>query len=145
MGIGGQAKSATTSTQLSGVVSAAPVDSSTMYDPVENSLARLTIPDVLTPMQYYGRVRSHGPETDATKRLMLAVLEDALRCLHISAEGRRPADRRATAEAESWIFVQGLQGPFAFESICETLGIQPDYLRAGIRKWRAQSNGLNPP
>ena len=94
-----------------------------MYDLAKNSLAWLTIPDVLTPVQYYEGVRTQHPETRAMKRLMLAVLEDALRCLQQThAESRNPFHRRAFAEAEIWILDRKAQGPFAFETICEALG-----------------------
>jgi hypothetical protein len=110
----------------------------------ERSLARLTIPDVLTPVQYYEGVRAQHPEAQGMKRLVLAVLEDALRCLQTHAQSRKPAHRKAFGEAESWILDRRAQGPFAFVSICEALGIQPDHLREGIRKWRVQlSNGLD--
>ena len=39
----------------------------------ERSLARLTIPDVLTPVQYYEGVRAQHPEAQGMKRLVLAV------------------------------------------------------------------------
>jgi hypothetical protein len=99
---------------------------------------------VLTPVQYYESVRAQHPETQAMKRLLLAVLEDALRCLQTHAQSRKPAHRKAFGEAETWILERRAQGPFAFVSICEALGIQPDHLREGIRKWRVQlSKGLD--
>jgi hypothetical protein len=104
----------------------------------------LTIPDALTPVQYYEGVCAQRPETHAMKRLMLAVLEDALRCLQTYAENRNPVHRRAFGEAETWILDRKAQGPFAFDNICVVLGIQPDHLRDGIRQWRLQlSNGLD--
>jgi hypothetical protein len=98
----------------------------------ESTIARLTIPDVLTPVQFYEGVRAQHPETHAMKRLMLAVLEDALRCLQTHAESRNPAHRKAFGEAEAWILDRKAHGPFAFETICEALGIQPEHLRDGI-------------
>jgi hypothetical protein len=110
----------------------------------ESSLTRLASADVLTPAQYYDRVRTQHPETHAIKRLMLAVLEDALRCLQTYAEGCNPIHRKAFGEAETWILDRKAHGPFAFDTICEALGIQPDHLRDGIGRWRVQlSNGLD--
>jgi hypothetical protein len=117
---------------------------STMHDLVESSLTRLMTPDVLTPAQYYDGVRTEYPDTPAMKRLMLAVLEDALRCLQTYAETRNPAHRKVFGEAEAWILDRKAQGLFAFVNVCEALGIQPDHLRDGIRKWHVQwSSGLN--
>jgi hypothetical protein len=110
----------------------------------ESSLARLKIPDVLTPAQYYDGIPTQNPEANAMKRLMLAVLQDALRCLQTYAESRNPAHRQAFAEAETWILDRRAEEPFTFVSICEALAIQPDYLREGIRRWRLQlSDGLD--
>jgi hypothetical protein len=65
-----------------------------------------------------------------------------LRCLQNYAESRNPAHRKAFGEAETWILDRKAHGPFAFETICEALTIQPDHLRDGIRQWRTQlSNG----
>jgi hypothetical protein len=115
-----------------------------MYDLEESLLARLTTPDVLTPAQYYEGVRTQHSETLATRRLMLAVLEDALRCLQTHAASRNPVHRKAFGEAEIWILDRKARGLFAFETICETLAICPDHLRDGIRRWLMQlSNGLN--
>jgi hypothetical protein len=115
-----------------------------MYDIEDSALSRLAIPDMLRPAQYYERVRAPHPEAQATRRLMLAVLEDAVRCLQAYAEKQNPIHRRMFAEAEFWVSDRRADGPFAFETICATLGIQSDHLRDGIRKWCLQlSGGLN--
>jgi hypothetical protein len=69
----------------------------------ERALARLMVPDALTPGQYYEGVRRDDPATGAIKRLMLAVLEDALRCLKTYAKVRTPIRRRMFVEAQAWI------------------------------------------
>jgi hypothetical protein len=115
-----------------------------MHNLEQRSPARLTIPDVLTLAQYYDGIRTQYPEANAIKRLMLAVLQDALRCLQTYAESRNPAHRQAFAEAETWILDRRAEEPFTFVSICEALAIQPHYLRDGIRRWRLQlSDGLD--
>jgi len=115
-----------------------------MYDPAESLLARLTIPDTLTPAQYYEGVHAHDRETDAVRGLMLAVLESALGCL-ARADCSSPYGRRDFAEAEMWMSDRDAQGPFAFETICETLGIPPDKFRDGIRRWRVQVSNFHTP
>jgi hypothetical protein len=113
-----------------------------MRDLEESSLARFTIPDLLTPAQYYGGRRPSHREMNATKRLLLAVLEDALRCIQTYTESPNPVHRKAFAEAETWILDRKAHGPFAFGVICDVLGIEPNRLRDGIREWRTQlSNG----
>ena len=68
------------------------------------------------------------------KRLMLAVLEDAigLFCRHRHAQGRR---RRRVAEAVIWLWSDSRDGPFAFVNVCEALGLDPLYVRAGLVRW----------
>lgn len=68
--------------------------------------------------------------------LMLAILEDAIKCYvkYASAKDRR--GRRQFQEAEEWIFQQGSDWLFSFENICETLGIDPEYLRQGLLRWK---------
>jgi hypothetical protein len=115
-----------------------------MYDDdVETLLVHLIAPDVLTPVQYFEGARAPKPEADAVKRLMLAVLEDALRCYQRYAERPNSQNRRDLAQAESWMFDRNAEGPFAFRHICETLGTHPDNLRHGISQWRLQFGGIN--
>ena len=64
---------------------------------------------------------------------------DAVQCLRTGTPGERIAiQRRSRAEVEAWIADRKGRGPFAFETICETLEINPDWLREGLRKWRKQ-------
>jgi hypothetical protein len=104
---------------------------------VGNNFAGLIAPDILTPVQWYAGIRRENPCFHGTKQLMLAVLVDALQCLRTGAPGERIAiQRRSLAEAAAWIADRKGQGPFAFETICETLEINPDWLRESLRGWR---------
>jgi hypothetical protein len=69
---------------------------------------------------------------------MMAVLEDALRCFQNNAEAHAGPRKRLFAEAEQWLCVDNGDGPFSFETVCETLGIEPRFLRSGLREWRNQ-------
>jgi hypothetical protein len=103
-----------------------------------NNFAELIAPDILTPVQWYAGIRGENPRFHGTKQLMLAVLVDALQCLRTGVPGRIAIQRRPRAEAEAWIADRKGQGPFAFETICETLEINPDWLRESLRGWRRQ-------
>jgi len=46
----------------------------------DSDFARFVVPAVLTAGQYYDGVHRDDHETQAVKRLMLAVLSDAVRC-----------------------------------------------------------------
>ena len=45
-----------------------------------SAIAGIMIPDALTPGQYYDGIRADDSCARPIKRLMLAVLEDAMRC-----------------------------------------------------------------
>lgn len=107
-------------------------------------LGSIFVPDVLTPGQYYDSRRDDSTIAPL-KRLMLAVLEDALRCFQNNAGTKSGARKRLFAEAEQWLCGEGGDGPFAFETVCETLGIEPSFLRSGLKEWRAQQiAGVSP-
>jgi hypothetical protein len=100
----------------------------------ESRFAELLVPEILTPVQWYAGAGREDPRFHNTKQLMLAVLVDAFRCL--LTHGRNAVQRLALAETEAWIADREAQGPFAFETLCEALGMDADYLRNGLRDWR---------
>src|SRR6266851_2887873 len=104
----------------------------------ENSaLGNLFVPDVLTPEQFYDSRRDDS-NIRPVKKLMMAILEDALRCFQNNADAKGGPRKRLFSEAEHWLCGEGGEGPFSFETVCETLGIEPQFLRSGLRDWRSQ-------
>lgn len=104
----------------------------------ENSaLGSLFVPDIITPEQFYEGNRDDS-SIRPVKRLMLAVLEDALRSFQNNATATAGPRRRLFVEAEEWLCGGGGEGPFSFETVCETLGIEPEFLRKGLLEWRSQ-------
>lgn len=102
-----------------------------------SSLGSLFVPDVLTPEQFYDSRRDDS-SIRPVKKLMMAILEDALRCFQNNADAKSGARKRLFQEAEQWLCGEGGEGPFSFETVCETLGIEPGFLRSGLKEWRAQ-------
>ena len=94
-------------------------------------------PDIITPGQYYDLRRSGGP-SNPLRRLMLAVLQDAIRCFQSTAADIKKSERARFADAEVWLFEENREGPFSFESVCEALELAAPYLRSGLRRWRDQ-------
>jgi hypothetical protein len=119
---------------------------STMFDGLDDSLlSQLVIPDAITPKQYFEGARNDWAMRPI-KRLMLAVLEDGLHCFQAYAGASRGSKRQIFVETEAWFAERRADGPFAFETICHTLGIDPNFMRKGLRNWRTQRiNGMNPP
>lgn len=70
-----------------------------------------------------------SPPLRGTRALMLAVLEDGIRAYLGSAA-------RAREEAERWITSQQRRVVFSFNVVCETLGLEPNAVRAALRRMR---------
>jgi hypothetical protein len=91
----------------------------------------------ILPSQFFeGRSKNEALEPE--KRLMLAVLTDAVHCYQVCCDAQKTSRIRAFREAEQWLFSAEGYGPFSFENVCDTLDITPDYLRKLVRKWRVQ-------
>ncbi len=86
--------------------------------------------------QYLETVRSNTyPEPE--KKLMFAVLEDAVTCFQKHFVARDKIGMRLFCEAEEWILLQGKGASFfSFDYICETLGLNPGYIREGLLRCR---------
>jgi hypothetical protein len=76
--------------------------------------------------------RPTRPALQPEARLLLAVLEDAVRVWRQCGrlQGRRAA--RLRAELGAWLLSDAADHPFAFASICEHLDIDPGHLRAKL-------------
>jgi hypothetical protein len=67
-------------------------------------------------------------------KLMLAVLEDALVTFQYGLRSDDPQERRYGFEVEHWISSRESDSPFAFESICGALHLDPECIRQGLAK-----------
>src|SRR4051794_15241622 len=81
-------------------------------------LPRLIEPELLMPSQFFDRFRG-AAHLEGERRLMLAVLEDAVSCFQKYAGATRPRSKRLYKESEEW-FLDTDEGswPFSFESVC---------------------------
>jgi hypothetical protein len=97
--------------------------------------ASLFQPDTLIPQEYletFKRLTHLEPE----KRLMFAVLEDGVACFMKYVSARDTRGKKYFRETEEWV----LEGPserlFSFANLCETLGLNAEYLRHGLLRWK---------
>jgi len=98
-------------------------------------LPRLIEPEILLPSQYFDGLAPHvGFEGE--RRLMLAVLEDAVACYQKHATSTRPRAQRLYREAEQWLFEEDATPVFSFDSVCTVLGIHPGYFRTNLLRWK---------
>lgn len=111
---------------------------------LEDRMASLFQPDVLIAAQYFDAVRSKtGMEPE--KKLMFAVLEDAVRCFQDNVLERSDAKQQLFAGAEAWFLSQSDDWVFSFENICEVLGVNPEYVRRGLLAWKEKKLAKHAP
>ena len=84
----------------------------------------------------YGE-RSSSEDLSSIKRLMLAVLQDALECLAGRAVCTAGSDtRRKLREAADWVADNNETEVFSFNSVCEVLGVDAAAVRKALIEWR---------
>jgi len=81
----------------------------------------------------------HHAAIPSERRLIIAVLEDAVHCFRKYAFATDPQGRRLFQEADEWIRNDGRESPFSFENVCDALDLNPAYLRSGLEHWRRRS------
>ena len=102
---------------------------------MEERVTSLFQPDTLLPDQYLDTFR-RKLHLEPEKKLMLAILEDAIACYQKYLFARDSKGKALFHEAEQWVEEAGGASVFGFDSVCETLGLNPDYLRRGIVEWK---------
>src|SRR5262245_33601626 len=71
-------------------------------------------------------------DVSGERALMLAILEDAARCIANGRGRRRYALRVLAADAAAWVGDDDRTWPFSFVNICEVLGVDADAVRARL-------------
>jgi hypothetical protein len=101
-----------------------------MYD---DFLARILEPDVFLPSQFYGSA-GLSRKLEGEKRLMIAILKDAVECLEKYRGARNSSGRIHYQNAIEWVRDTGTDWLFSFTNICDLLGFDPDYMREVLLK-----------
>ena len=99
-------------------------------------LAELFAPEIVLPDQLHQGYRRDS-YLSGEKALMLAVLEDGIRCFQEHLTNPRSNPRLLSKQAEEWIRAIDYEWPFSFNNVCETLGIDPSALRRALLSWKA--------
>ena len=86
---------------------------------------------------------------EAEQELMSAILEDAVTCFQKYYGARDKLGVRLFHQAKTWILVQGKSDwVFSFDNICETLNLNPRYIREGLLRrqahWLRERNRVRP-
>jgi len=101
-----------------------------MYD---DFLARILEPDIFLPSQFYGS-GGLSRKLEGEKRLMIAVLKDAVECLEKYRDSRSSSGQSNYENAIEWVMDNSTDWLFSFTNICDLLGFDPQYLRDVLLK-----------
>jgi len=105
---------------------------------------RIFQPDPLTEAQYL-TVNRRTFHAQPELRLMGAILEDAVATLMTDLRRCTSRQRRDFTDAMNWIHGRtDQQSVFSFVNICETLAIDPDYLRQGLIRKSVENRNPKP-
>jgi hypothetical protein len=105
---------------------------------VDERFSGLFQPDTLLPSQFFDRVRRRS-EHEGERRLMIAVLEDAVDVYRKQAGTQDPRGSQLFREAEEWIEDPDRSWLFSFQNICDVLDIDANYLRRGLHAWKERT------
>lgn len=101
---------------------------------MDERIGSLFQPDTLLAEDYAANFRRKIP-LEPERTLLLAVLEDGIRCFQenlFAVNGKR---RTLFDEAKEWLFSDDANWFCSFISICTLLNLEPSYIRRGLREW----------
>ena len=104
---------------------------------IQDRSGGLLEPDVLLPGQFFSFFRKEAG-FERERRLMLAVLEDAIDCFQKYAHTNDLRGKQLFSESYEWIMSSDKRWLFSFENICQIVDMNPDYIRQGLHRWRAE-------
>jgi hypothetical protein len=106
--------------------------------PGKDGIGALFQPDALLNDQYMENFRGKAQPV-GEKALLLAVLEDAVRCFQDNVLPGNGKKQMLFEDAERWLFSDAADWLFSFVSICAALGLEPGYIRQGLRRWQERA------
>jgi hypothetical protein len=107
------------------------------YDETTNQLERssdLLQPDTMLASQFFDALGGRA-QPEGERRLIVAVLADAVYCFQRNCTAEGPVKRALFREAKKWIISRNESWFFSFETVCQSLGIDANFLRRGLLAW----------
>jgi hypothetical protein len=101
-----------------------------MFESAEFANSSSSAPLGTPPPEVVERIRKQ-PECE----LLWAVLENGLTDYMRYAPATSRRGKRLFREAQEWIMADDSTWLCSFLNICHVLGIDPDYVRAGLQRW----------
>jgi len=100
----------------------------------EDRSSALFQPDTLMSDEYFANYRRRIP-LEPEKALLLEVLEDGVRTFQDNIFAESGKKRVLLDEAREWLFTDGVDHVFSFNSVCSSLELEPGYIRRGLKRW----------
>ena len=100
----------------------------------EKTMTLFRQPDVLCVNDYLQVYQANGADTPE-KRLVMAVLRDAIDCYTHDCFTSERHRIRAFRDAETWLFKADGDGVFSLNNICAVLHLDPGYIRRSLRNY----------
>jgi hypothetical protein len=96
-------------------------------------------PDVLCVGEYL-HVYQGRPSETPERRLIAAILRDAVDCYLRDCFSKNRHRKRSFREAEEWFFKADDYGVFSLENVCAVLNIDPGYIRRSLREYEQRNS-----
>ncbi len=106
----------------------------------EERLDRLFEPDILLPTQFFAQLKRKRYKC-GEHRLLVAIIQDAVECFQKHLHATDSKRRQLYLDAEAWVGIEDDHGPFSFANVCALLGMDADYVREGLYRWRERDRG----
>jgi hypothetical protein len=110
---------------------------------IEEKIISMFEPDTLVSAQYLENLR-RKTVLEPEKRLVLAVLEDAINCFQVNVMAQSGRGKKLFRDSEDWIMGRDDDWIFSFVSVCELLRFNPEYVRRGLLRWKEKKLARNP-
>ena len=105
---------------------------------IEERIGSLFQPDTLLGEDYAANFRRKLP-LEPERTLLLAILEDGVRCYQENIYASGGKRRALFEEARDWLFSDDTGWFCSFVSVCTLLNLEPNYIRRGLRQWEART------
>ena len=96
-------------------------------------------PDVLCVGEYL-HVYQGRPSETPERRLIAAILRDAVDCYLRDCSTKNRHRKRSFREAEEWFFKADDYGVFSLDNVCGVLNIDPGYIRRSLREYEQRNS-----
>lgn len=104
-------------------------------DQVDERFNEVFQPDTMLPTQFFGQLkRKRFPSGE--HKLLCAVIGDAVDCFQKHMFSHDPKRRQLYIDAEAWIADDEKHDTYSFNGICDTLGLDSEWMRDGLLTWR---------